>query len=169
VHAIHEGCPSSPVFSAAVDFSMATSNNLQQPGAATVQEGDSYAGALWRDSETASKVHRVAMPKPSAEQSYNVVDAVMDYLDTLSPGGSTTGMEAVHPSELEAVVECETFECALDRLLTPAIPSTLGTQLHQNQTPRTKNQEPLLAVRGSVGVVARRGCVPTWSQGPFER
>ncbi|KAJ1468386.1 hypothetical protein T484DRAFT_1855444 [Baffinella frigidus] len=113
VHAIHEGCPSSPVFSAAVDFSMATSNNLQQPGAATVQEGDSYAGALLRDSETASKVHRVAMPKPSAEQSYNVVDAVMDYLDTLSPGGSTTGMEAVHPSELEAVVECETFECAL--------------------------------------------------------
>ncbi|KAJ1469814.1 hypothetical protein T484DRAFT_1850295 [Baffinella frigidus] len=76
LRAIHEGCVSSPVLSAA-DFSMATSNNL------------------W----------------PSAEQSCNVVDAVMDYLDTLSPGGSPTGMEAVHRSELEAIVECVAVEC----------------------------------------------------------
>jgi hypothetical protein len=42
---------------------------------------------------------------PSAEQSCNVVDAVMDYLDTLSSGCTSEGMAAVHTAELEAVVD----------------------------------------------------------------
>ncbi|KAJ1477490.1 hypothetical protein T484DRAFT_1821069 [Baffinella frigidus] len=47
---------------------------------------------------------------PSAEQSCNVVDAVMDYLDTLSSGCTiSAGMAAVHHLELEAVVEGADF------------------------------------------------------------
>jgi hypothetical protein len=103
LRAIHEGCVSSPVLSAA-DFSMATSNNLQQPGAAAAQR--SAAIGL-----CPSMVRWEARPLPSTEQSCNVVDAVMDYLDTLSSGCTSAGMAAVHHSELEAIVECVTVEC----------------------------------------------------------
>jgi len=47
---------------------------------------------------------------PSAEQSCNVVDAVMDYLDTLSSGCTSAKMAAVHHLELEAVVGGEDVE-----------------------------------------------------------
>ncbi|KAJ1476252.1 hypothetical protein T484DRAFT_1825634 [Baffinella frigidus] len=46
-----------------------------------------------------------AVAQHSAEQSCNVVDAVMDYLDTLSSGCTSKGMAAVHHLELEAVVD----------------------------------------------------------------
>jgi hypothetical protein len=103
LRAIHVGCVSSPVLSAA-DFSMATSNNLQQPGAAAAQRNDAIGLCP-------SMVRWEARPLPSTEQSCNVVDAVMDYLDTLSSGCTSAGMAAVHHSELEAIVECVTVEC----------------------------------------------------------
>jgi hypothetical protein len=53
----------------------------------------------------AQQLRWVAAPLPSAEQSCNVVDAVMDYLDTLSSGCTSEGMAAVHHDELEAVVD----------------------------------------------------------------
>jgi hypothetical protein len=45
-------------------------------------------------------------PAPTPEQSTHVVDAVMDYLDTLSSGcAATEDMTAAHRCELEAVVQ----------------------------------------------------------------
>mmetsp|Transcript_54472 Transcript_54472/g.128933 ORF Transcript_54472/g.128933 Transcript_54472/m.128933 type:complete len:205 (-) Transcript_54472:44-658(-) len=81
------------VFSSA-DFFMATSNNLQQPGAAAAAIDLTTSMACW-----------LARPLPSAKQSCNVADAVMDYLDTLSSGCTSAGMAAVLHSELEEVVE----------------------------------------------------------------
>ena len=54
-------------------------------------------------SAVATALH--ALETPSAEPSCHVVDAVMDYLDTLSAGGG-----AVYYGELEAVVEAMDLE-----------------------------------------------------------
>jgi hypothetical protein len=101
LRAIHVGS----VFSSS-DSSMASFDNTDLSVLDTAAAQKSSAFGL-TSSATAAPQHPslVAPSLPSAEQSCHVVDAVMDYLDTLSSGCTiSAGMAAVHHLELEAVV-----------------------------------------------------------------
>jgi hypothetical protein len=101
LRAIHVGS----VFSSS-DSSMASSDNtdfscLDAVAAQTIAENGLTTGMA----AVAQQPRWVAVPLPSADQSCHVVDAVMDYLDTLSSGCTSAGIAAVHHAELEAVVD----------------------------------------------------------------
>jgi hypothetical protein len=91
------------VFSSS-DSSMASNNTDFSVLDATAFQRIASFGLTPGMAAVAQQTRWVATPRPSAEKSCHVVDAVMDYLDTLSSGCTSAGMAAVHHLELEAVV-----------------------------------------------------------------
>jgi hypothetical protein len=106
LRSIHVGFVSSPFFSAS-DSYMATSSDITDGSFSCLDVDEAQKSSAFglTTSATPQQTRLVAPSWPSAEQSYNVVDAVMDYLDTLSSGCTSEDMAAVHHLELEAVVD----------------------------------------------------------------